>query len=102
MRRAAWCHPLESNQNLLGFSQARRPTTQEWHREAWVRLMVIDSLVMPRPHRVDGFRCERLLGEPSMHLCCSRLRFGLRESNSHFQGQSLAFCRLNEARMKWV
>ena len=23
-------HPLDSNQNLLGFNQARRPTTQEW------------------------------------------------------------------------
>ena len=23
-------HPLESNQNLLGFNQARRPTTREW------------------------------------------------------------------------
>jgi hypothetical protein len=23
-------HPLESNQNLSGFSRARRPTTQEW------------------------------------------------------------------------
>ena len=46
-----------------------------------------------------AFRGERLLGEPSMHLCGSQLPFGLRESNSHFQGQSLAFCRLNEARM---
>jgi hypothetical protein len=46
-----------------------------------------------------SFRCERLLGEPSIHLCCSRLQFGLRESNSHFQGQSLVFCQLNEARM---
>jgi hypothetical protein len=27
-------HPLESNQNLLGFSQARRPTTQEWGESA--------------------------------------------------------------------
>jgi hypothetical protein len=25
-----WSHPLESNQNLSGFSRARRPTTQEW------------------------------------------------------------------------
>jgi hypothetical protein len=32
------CHPLESNQDLPGFSRARRPSTQEWHREAWVRL----------------------------------------------------------------
>ena len=38
------CHPLESNQDLLGFSQARRPTTQEWHREAWVRLVVIEFI----------------------------------------------------------
>ena len=26
-------HPLVSNQNLLGFSQARRPSTPEWERE---------------------------------------------------------------------
>jgi hypothetical protein len=46
------------------------------------------------------FRYERLLGEPSIHLCRSQLPFGLRGSNSHFQVQSLAFCRLNEAREK--
>src|SRR5882672_1521868 len=38
MTPRAGCHPLESNQNLSGFNRARRPTTQEWHREAWVRL----------------------------------------------------------------
>ena len=27
-------HPLESNQNLSGFSRARRPTTQEWDTSA--------------------------------------------------------------------
>ena len=97
------CHPLESNQNLLGFSQARRPTTQEWHREAWVRLVVIEFVCHAPACTVSmRFRCERLLGEPSMHVCCSRLRFGLRGSNSHFQVQSLAFCRLNEARVKSV
>lgn len=45
-----------------------------------------------------AFRRERLLGEPSIHMCSSRLPFGLRGSNSHFQSQNLAFCRLNEAR----
>jgi hypothetical protein len=46
-----------------------------------------------------AFHCERLLGEPSIHLCRSRPRSGLRGSNSHFQSQSLVFCRLNEARV---
>ncbi len=51
------------------------------------------SVVMPR-HTVSlSFRYERVLGEPSIHLCFSRLQFGLRDSNSHFQGQSLASCR---------
>ena len=50
------------------------------------------SIVMPR-HTVSlSFRCELALGEPSIHLCFSRLRFGLRESNSHDQVQSLASC----------
>ena len=49
-----------------------------------------------------AFRCERLLGEPSIHLCGSQLPFGLRGSNSHFQVQSLESCRLNEARMSWI
>jgi hypothetical protein len=31
-------------------------------------------------------------------VCCSRPQFGLRGSNSHFQGQSLAFYRLNKTR----
>jgi hypothetical protein len=55
---------------------------------------------LSRPVRTVSlaFRCERLLGKPSMHACSSRLRFGLRGSNSHFQSQNLAFCRLNEAR----
>ena len=54
MRRRGTCHPLESNQNLSGFSRARRPTTQEWLLEASVRLVLSDSVVMPRPHRVAG------------------------------------------------
>lgn len=45
-----------------------------------------------------AFRCERLLGKPSMHVCSSRLRFGLRGSNSHFQSQNLMSCQLDEAR----
>ena len=50
------------------------------------------SIVMPR-HTVSlSFRCELVLGEPSIHLCCSRPRFGLRESNSHDQVQSLGSC----------
>ena len=49
-----------------------------------------------------AFRYERLLGEPSIHLCGSQLPFGLRGSNSHFQVQSLESCRLNEARMSWI
>lgn len=31
-RQHVQSHPLESNQNLSGFSRARRPTTQEWVR----------------------------------------------------------------------
>jgi hypothetical protein len=50
------------------------------------------SVVTPRRTVSLSFRCELLLGEPSIHLCFSRPQFGLRESNSHFQGQSLAFC----------
>jgi hypothetical protein len=47
---------------------------------------------MPR-HTVSlSFRYELVLGEPSIHLCFSRLQFGLRESNSHIQVQSLASC----------
>ena len=94
------CHPLESNQNLPGFSRARRPSTQEWHRETWAHVSLVVDIWLSRPVRTVSlaFHCERLLGEPSIHLCCSRLQFGLRGSNSHFQSQSLAFCRLNEAR----
>lgn len=51
-----------------------------------------DSVVMPR-HTVSlSFRCELVLGEPSIHLCFSRPRFGLRGSNSHYQVQSLGSC----------
>lgn len=39
-----------------------------------------------------SFRYELVLGEPSIHMCFSRLRFGLRESNSHDQVQSLGSC----------
>lgn len=39
-----------------------------------MRLASKDSVVTPRRHRVAKFRCERLLGEPSIHLCCSRLQ----------------------------
>ncbi len=45
------------------------------------------------------FTVSAVLGKPSIHVCCSRLQSGLRDSNSHFQSQSLVFCRLNEARI---
>ncbi len=52
-----------------------------------------DSVVTPR-HTVSlAFRCELVLGDPSIHLCFSRPQFGLRDSNSHIQVQSLASCR---------
>lgn len=51
-----------------------------------------DSVVMPR-HTVSlSFRCELVLGEPSIHLCFGRPQFGLRGSNSHYQVQSLGSC----------
>lgn len=99
LRRA--CHPLESNQNLSGFSRARRPTTQEWHLDARRKgRLALEFNCQCPVHTVSlEFRSEQMLGKPSMHACGSRLRFGLRGSNSHFQGQSLVFCRLNETRM---
>ena len=99
MTPCALCHPLESNQNLSGFNRARRPSTQEWHHEAWVRLVtVVFGFQSPVCTVSLAFHCELSLGKPSIHLCCSRLQFGLRGSNSHFQSQSLVFCRLNETR----
>jgi hypothetical protein len=92
------CHPLESNQNLPVFGRARRPLRKSG-----------DARFTPRHHPIRlsrpirtvslSFHYERSLGESSIHLCCRRPQFGLRGSNSHFQSQSLAFCRLNEARV---
>jgi hypothetical protein len=67
-----------------------------------VRLMCLIRLSCPVRTVSLAFRCERLLWEPSIHLCGSQLPFGLRGSNSHFQVQSLESCRLNEARMSWI
>jgi hypothetical protein len=46
------------------------------------------------------FRCEQMLGKPSIHGCNSQQQFGLRGSNSHFQVQSLASCQLDETRAR--
>ena len=67
--------------------------------KALARLAIVDIRLSRPVGTVSlSFHCELLLGKPSIHMCCSRLQFGLRGSNSHFQSQSLAFCRLNEAR----
>ena len=66
----------------------------------WNASLVVAIRLSCLRHTVSlAFRCERMLGEPSIHLCFSRLRFGLRGSNSHHQGQSLASCQLDEARL---
>jgi hypothetical protein len=81
-----------------------RPSAQTFHarvasRDVCARLAVVDILLSRPVGTVSlAFHCERLLGEPSIHVCCSRLQSGLRGSNSHFQSQSLVFCRLNETR----
>lgn len=56
-------HPLESNQNLSGFSRARRPTTQEWEmtpRERWGRTRGVGyGCLAGHPHRQSLFSCQR-------------------------------------------
>jgi hypothetical protein len=49
---------------------------------------------LPRPRRVFVSR-----GGERRSRTMQSARFALRGSNSHFQGQSLAFCQLNEARI---
>ncbi len=53
-------HPLESNQNLSGFSRARRPTTQEWD----VASVRVDRTLakcgcLPAPSSSSLFDCQR-------------------------------------------
>lgn len=58
-------HPLESNQNLAGFSRARRPTTQEWEvpaareHEALVRRVVVLHGCLPGHPSSSLFGCQR-------------------------------------------
>jgi hypothetical protein len=73
-----WSHPLESNQNLSGFSRARRPTTQEWDTSAACADHLDGSR---RPHRdmrrrssSSFFSCQRAVRRA--HLGPSCVRFG--------------------------
>ena len=65
-----WSHPLESNQNLSGFSRARRPTTQEWDvtlrapRRAAAASCRGCLARHPHRHRSSVVRDHRSLGPP--------------------------------------
>lgn len=98
------CHPLESNQNLPGFSRARRPTTQEW-RFARVPLLELRLLTLhrrrstiqfsesPRLHRVFCARCELSLGSRRFTCEAVSVQFRRKESDLHSEIQNLASYR---------
>lgn len=61
-RGPSWSHPLESNQNLSGFSRARRPTTQEWDvtlRAPAGRRSVLSWVPCQAPSSSSLFSCQR-------------------------------------------
>ena len=76
------CHPLESNQDLPGFSRARRPSTQEWRllRVPLLELRLLAFIVVlfdfqaPRPRRVAVIP----RWGTSIHVRCSRRSSGPR------------------------
>lgn len=81
--------------DLLRKSGALRPRyvpRSHHHRRLFVFHLAPSSPRRCRP------AMSAVLGGPSIRLRCSQPRFGKRGSNSHFQGQSLAFCRLNDSR----
>lgn len=75
-------HPLESNQNLSGFSRARRPTTQEWDTSA----------ARPRPtamsRRVASQRASRR-PRPFARRRSSSSFFGCQRAGRRAVGRSL-------------
>ena len=80
-------HPLESNQNLSGFSQARRPTTQEWDvavREilGTARTALLLWVPASAPSSSSLFGCHRSPGTHWAHLGRWRVR-DFRERTPH-------------------
>ncbi len=98
-------HPLESNQNLSGFSRARRPTTQEWDvtlRGPVGRRSVLSWVPCQAPSSSSLFDCQRSQvarsAVRSAHLgpcgirahgeyTCRLKRSGLRSPDHEWQSQ---------------
>jgi hypothetical protein len=77
------CSAFELRRQCRG--DRRRSSTTRATREAWGRRAPYSVFRCPVGTVSLSFRCELSLGKPSIHVCCSQLRFGSRESNSHFQ-----------------
>ena len=94
------CHPLESNQNLPGFSRVRRPSTQEWHRcdraTCRDRVIIIDYSVVIRPVLAVSLasHCERYCsGDRRFTRDAVSVQFREKDSNLRSEFQRLASYR---------